>query len=242
MTHKTTTINDASSISLQNLASGNKVFYVSANDCKRYLSYTRDNVMCDKLETVDMYTHVDGFWISAFAGNGYQGQNWIYFDISGMDSVADVKTWLASNPLQVVYELATPITYTLTPQQVETLIGTNNIWSDAGEVTVEIADDPNKIVNPTLYDAKPLIKVSGYGTVQVGSVTITIEGSASDVTYIDCDSMECYRLNGLAIVSANSAVSFSSYDFPVLEADSITGVTYSTNVSQVQIVPRWWQL
>jgi hypothetical protein len=54
--------------------------------------------------------------------------------------------------------------------------------------------------------------------------------------------MECYRLNGLAIVSANSAVSFSSYDFPVLEADAITGITYSTNISQVQIVPRWWQL
>jgi phage-related protein len=163
-------------------------------------------------------------------------------DTIGVSTAADFKTWLQSNHVQVVCELATPQTYTLTPQQVETLIGTNNIWSDAGEVTFEIADDPNKIVNPTLYDAKPLIKVSGYGTVQVGSVTITIEGSASDVTYIDCDSMECYRLNGLASVSANSAVSFSSYDFPVLEADAITGITYSTNISQVQIVPRWWQL
>lgn len=37
---------------------------------------------------------------------------------------------------QVAYQLATPITYTLTPQQITALIGTNNIWSDAGDVTV----------------------------------------------------------------------------------------------------------
>ena len=33
--------------------------------------------------------------------------------------------------IQVVYPLATPIEYQLTPQQVTTLIGTNNVWSDA---------------------------------------------------------------------------------------------------------------
>lgn len=38
--------------------------------------------------------------------------------------------------IQITYQLATPITYTLTPQQITTLIGTNNIWSDAGDVTV----------------------------------------------------------------------------------------------------------
>lgn len=32
---------------------------------------------------------------------------------------------------QVVYELATPITYQLTPQQITTLIGNNVLWSDA---------------------------------------------------------------------------------------------------------------
>ena len=174
-----------------------------------------------------------GFWV--------RGDNQtLYFSDARYTDASAYKS--AVSGLHLVYPLATPLTYQLTANEVETLIGTNHVWSDAGEVTVEIADDPNKIVNPTLYDAKPLIKVSGYGTVQVGSVTITIEGSASDVTYIDCDSMECYRLNGLAIVSANSAVSFSSYDFPVLEADAITGITYSTNISQVQIVPRWWQL
>lgn len=37
---------------------------------------------------------------------------------------------------QVVYKFATPVTYQLTPQEVQTLVGQNYVWSDAGEVTV----------------------------------------------------------------------------------------------------------
>ena len=37
------------------------------------------------------------------------------------------KTWLSSNPLQVCYPLATPLTIQLTPTQIETLIGENNV-------------------------------------------------------------------------------------------------------------------
>ena len=36
---------------------------------------------------------------------------------------------------QVVYKLATPLEYTLTPQQIETIFGENNVWSDAGEIS-----------------------------------------------------------------------------------------------------------
>ena len=37
---------------------------------------------------------------------------------------------------QVVYELATPQTYQLTPQTVRMLKGANNLWNDAGNSTV----------------------------------------------------------------------------------------------------------
>ena len=47
----------------------------------------------------------------------------------------------------VVYTLATPITYQLSPRELTTLLGTNNIWSD-GQVTVEYRADPK------LYIAK----------------------------------------------------------------------------------------
>lgn len=43
----------------------------------------------------------------------------------------------AMSGVQIVYELATPITYQLTPQQITTLLGTNNIWADTGDITIK---------------------------------------------------------------------------------------------------------
>lgn len=45
------------------------------------------------------------------------------------------------NGHQLCFELATPQTYQLTPQQIQTLIGQNNVWSDAGEVAVTYKAD-----------------------------------------------------------------------------------------------------
>jgi hypothetical protein len=36
--------------------------------------------------------------------------------------------------VQLVYELATPQTYHLTPTQIRTLVGNNNIWADTGDI------------------------------------------------------------------------------------------------------------
>lgn len=43
----------------------------------------------------------------------------------------------AMSGAQLVYELATPQVYQLTPQQIQTLIGTNNVWSEDGAIEVE---------------------------------------------------------------------------------------------------------
>ena len=40
----------------------------------------------------------------------------------------------AVNGVQLVYELDTPITYQLTPQQVNALVGVNTVWSDADNI------------------------------------------------------------------------------------------------------------
>jgi hypothetical protein len=42
----------------------------------------------------------------------------------------------AMSGVQFCYELATPVTYQLTPQEITTLIGTNNVWADTGNVSV----------------------------------------------------------------------------------------------------------
>ena len=49
----------------------------------------------------------------------------------------------AMDGVMLCYPLATPITYTLTPVQVKTLLGENRIYADAGQVTVEYRVDFN---------------------------------------------------------------------------------------------------
>lgn len=47
-----------------------------------------------------------------------------------------------STGAQVAYELATPTTIQLTPLQLSTLIGDNNIWADTGDTSLEYYDLP----------------------------------------------------------------------------------------------------
>lgn len=60
---------------------------------------------------------------------------------SDITSADDWKAYLANNNLQVVYELATPLTYQLTPQEVSSLLGINNIFADTGDTNVEYRAD-----------------------------------------------------------------------------------------------------
>ncbi len=48
----------------------------------------------------------------------------------------EFRTYLASNPIQIVIPLKNPQTVQLDPQQINTLLGENHIWSDAGDVEV----------------------------------------------------------------------------------------------------------
>lgn len=55
--------------------------------------------------------------------------------------VTEFKAYLAQNPFQVCYRLATPITIQLTPNQVNSLYGQNNLWADSGDTEVEYRAD-----------------------------------------------------------------------------------------------------
>lgn len=46
----------------------------------------------------------------------------------------------AVSGVQLGYELAAPVTYQLTPQEVQLLAGENNLWADTGNIEVEIVE------------------------------------------------------------------------------------------------------
>lgn len=60
-----------------------------------------------------------------------------YKDYFNVSSFAEFQAILNATPLQLVYELATPITIPLTPQEISTLAGQNVMWADCGKVDVE---------------------------------------------------------------------------------------------------------
>lgn len=57
-------------------------------------------------------------------------------DLSSITSIAELRAYLAENPLQVSYPVATPTTLTVTPPAIQTSVGENYVWSDTGDVTV----------------------------------------------------------------------------------------------------------
>ena len=45
--------------------------------------------------------------------------------------------WFSDNPTQFVYDLATHLTYQLTPQEITTIIGRNTMWTDGDNLSIE---------------------------------------------------------------------------------------------------------
>lgn len=66
-------------------------------------------------------------------------------------SLAAWKSELSANNVQLVYELATPQTVQLTANELETVLGQNNIWNDCGDTEVEYRADTKlyiqKVIN-----------------------------------------------------------------------------------------------
>lgn len=71
----------------------------------------------------------------------------------GVQSYSEAVAWLMANNPTVLYWLATPITYQLTPTQVSTLLGENNFFADAGSVDVVIRADTALFVEKMIAQA-----------------------------------------------------------------------------------------
>ena len=79
----------------------------------------------------------------------------------------------------LVYELATPQTYQLTPQQVNTLVGTNNVWSEQGNIELSY----HIPITNLLVKRQDVDDVSG-GWLTLYSQPIS-QSSDMDFTFID---------------------------------------------------------
>lgn len=80
--------------------------------------------------------------------NLYSGLGWVFIKDTTYTDATAFKASLSG--VQLVYEVDTPTTLTLTPEQVTTLLGTNNIYADAGEVAVTYRADTGLYIDKRL--------------------------------------------------------------------------------------------
>lgn len=140
---KATITFDGSNVAVMNKISGQNYFYRAVPDMAVESSDDYiGHLWADKLTTVAKRQNLETSMFGISGARSVMTSGYIYMRNTSATSVDAMNTWLQSNPVQVVYELATPQTYTLTTSDlIKTLRGTNNIWADTGDISVEYRAD-----------------------------------------------------------------------------------------------------
>ena len=127
-------------------------------------------------------------------------------------------------------------------------------WLTSGETVINKTGIGNiTVTNPTQFEAKPFLRVYGYGTVDFGGyytgTRILIADYGLEYIDIDCESMNCYSgdTNLCEYVTFIENATVAGVDAPTLKpgANNInfgntTGVTGS--MVSAQLTPRWWEV
>lgn len=100
-----------------------------------------------------------------------------------------------------------------------------------GEQTITVTDGM-VIMNPTEYDALPLFRMYGDGSLTINGKTITVTDNDSYID-LDCDLQDAYR----GTVNMNSHI---SQTFPTIPGGVHT-INYS-GFTSVTMRPRWWKI
>lgn len=171
----------------------------------------------------DMITHVDGLRNYLLSQKGYQRLEDTYHPDEYRMAVFSDGFEFDVDPR---HEVSTfDITFRCKPQR----------FLKSGEKTITLtANGP--VYNPTLQEAKPLIRVYGTGVLGIGSESITIS-AANTYTDIDCEMMDCFK----GSENRNSYVTFTDHNFPTLKPGN-TNFALNSGISKVEIIPRWWRL
>lgn len=94
-------------------------------------SVQNNGVVCDTFEMVINVSTTTT--INAMVWTTARIVRWVDLERMTM-SQEDYRTYLASHPISCTYKLATPIEIQLTPTEIKTLLGNNNIFADTGDV------------------------------------------------------------------------------------------------------------
>ena len=108
-----------------------------------------------------------------------------------------------------------------------------------GEEEISMSGSGNKLYNPTRFDSKPLITISGTstGAITINGTQVTIASNPGNFV-IDCELEDAY--SSYSSANYNSYVTLSGNDFPALTPGENTIGT--TNSMAITVMPRWWTI
>lgn len=106
----------------------------------------------------------------------------------------------------------------------------------SGTTAIEV-DDGDTITNPTAFASKPLIYIEATGEVEVSINGVAITADVTDYLYIDCETMNAYRLTA---ENKNDKIRGA---FPVIApgANGI-GINVTGTLVGVEITPRYFTI
>lgn len=105
----------------------------------------------------------------------------------------------------------------------------------SGELPVTFPTTGSKILNETLYEAEPVIRAYGTGTVTIGDVSVQVT-TADGYTDIDSRIQEAYK----GTTNCNANIVLTNGVFPTIKP-GLNDVNF-TGFSSIQITPNWWTL
>ena len=89
----------------------------------------------------DKFFSTDGIPTVLYGVGGSPNGERCFFGLPDtVTTTAEANTWFENNPTVIVYPIATPTTYQLTPTQISAIVGTNNVFTDTnGDTSVVYA-------------------------------------------------------------------------------------------------------
>ena len=133
-----------------------------------------------------------------------------------------------------------------------------NIFDQAGKATITFDCKPQRylktglntitltssanITNPTSFTAEPIIKVyssnSQFGTLTVGSRYVVLKPAPGSTSIeINCEIKDAYD----GYKNMNSYITLSGGKFPILQPGG-TQISFTSNITKVEVVPKWWTI
>ena len=125
------------------------------------------------------------------------------------------------------------------------------LTQDENGLTAGLYANRITITNPTLFTAKPLLKIYSGSTLRIGDanapstfvLNIDTLPSPFEYAFVDCETLEVYSTIGSNL---SQYLTFSAYmtgneKFPYLVGGG-SWVCYSTGSSNNVIYPRWWTI